>query len=296
MAAQRDDDLYEDMPDDEAMPDAQMGDDVQAYLLEIGRYPLLTDAEELALAQRIAQGDADAKRIFIECNLRLVVSIAKRFVRYTHSLPLLDLIQEGNIGLIRAVEKFDWRRGNRFSTHATWWIRQDITRGIMSKGRAIRLPEHVAIALNRLKRLRNALMRDTGVLPTYEEIAAKAEMPTRRVRELFGFDDGPLSLDAAEYGDDHDTPLADILPDTTSAAPDAIATLADISALDDALERLSPREREVLRLRKGVVDGHEWTLAEIGQKFGRTRECIRQIETRALRKLRAPAMMHALVD
>lgn len=297
MAAQRDDDLYEDVTENEAMPDAQIDDSMQAYLREIGHFPLLTPAEELALAERVARGDTGARNRLMECNLRLVVSIAKKYLRYTHTLPLLDLIQEGSKGLMRAAEKFDYTKGHRFSTYAVWWIRQAVSRSITESGRMIRVPVHVMEKVYTLKRIRNGLLRDTGQMPTFEQIAAEADMSKDRVIALLELDELPASLDSSEYTGDADTVLADLIADTTSATSADLVVQSDLrTRIDDALEHLSPRERLVLELRNGLVDGREWSLADVGNHLNLTRERIRQIEVAALRRLRASATVTALSD
>ncbi|HVB10898.1 MAG TPA: sigma-70 family RNA polymerase sigma factor [Bacillota bacterium] len=257
-------------------------DPLHAYLQEIGRTPLLTKDEEIELARRVQAGDAEARRRLAAANLRLVVSIAKRFSG--KGLDLLDLIQEGNLGLLKAVERFDPDRGFRFSTYATWWIRQAISRGLADKGRLIRIPVHTVDALTRVNRMAQRLQMDLGREPTRAEIAAAVGRPTDKVAELIQAGQDPVSLDSP-VGEDDASVLGDFVADSASAAEDAVSavTRADLA---EALDSLSAREREALRLRFGLADGHAHTLEDVGRRFGVTRERMRQIIGAALRKLR----------
>jgi RNA polymerase primary sigma factor len=268
-----------------------MDDAVKQYLKEIGRFPLLTGEEELMLAERIANGDEDAKRKLIEANLRLVVSIAKRYS--SQGLPLLDLVQEGNLGLMRAAQKFDYRRRNRFSTYATWWIRQAISRAIAEHSRTIHIPVHVVELIYKLKRISRKLYQETGHEPMPDAVAAEAGLPKERVIELLGMAEQPVSLDAP-LADDEQYHLADVLEDhSTITPPDAVSDQFMRDHIDRALKTLSPREETIIKMRNGLLDGHAYTLEEVSRAFGLTRERIRQIEVKALRKLRAP--MYALM-
>ncbi len=263
---------------------AAIDDPVRMYLKEIGRVPLLRREQEVDLAQRIERGDEEAKRQLIEANLRLVVSIAKRYV--SPGLHLLDLIQEGNRGLIRAVEKFDWRKGFKFSTYATWWVRQAITRALAEQTRTIRLPVHMGETINKLARTSRKLLQKLGREPTPEEIGKAMHLPAERVREIMKMTQEPISLDTP-IGEDEDTFLGGLIEDHGALAPEEAATFTMLKAqLAGVLETLTPREREVLKLRFGLDDDRPRTLDEIGREFGVTRERIRQIETKALRKLR----------
>ncbi len=266
--------------------DRGMDDAVKQYLKEIGRYPLLKGEEELYLAERIANGDDAAKRKLIEANLRLVVSIAKRYS--SQGLPLLDLVQEGNMGLMRAAQKFDYKRRNRFSTYATWWIRQAISRAIAEHSRTIHIPVHVVELIYKLKRISRKIYQDTGVEATPEVIAAEVGLPKERVIELLSMSEQPISLDAP-MADDEQYHLADVLEDHTSIAPvDAVARQSMRDQINRALATLQPRERLIIEMRNGLLDGHAYTLEEVSREFQLTRERIRQIEVKALRKLRAP--------
>ncbi len=260
-----------------------LDDPVRMYLKEIGRVPLLRREQEVDLAQRIERGDEEAKRQLIEANLRLVVSIAKRYV--SPSLHLLDLIQEGNRGLIRAVEKFDWHKGFKFSTYATWWIRQAITRALAEQTRTIRLPVHMGETITKLARVSRRLQQKLGREPTPEEIGTAMQLPPERVREILKMTQEPISLDTP-IGESEDTSLGGLIEDPGAVAPEEIASLTLLKAqLAGVLETLTPRERNVLRLRFGLDDDRPRTLDEIGREFGVTRERIRQIEAKALRKL-----------
>jgi RNA polymerase primary sigma factor len=263
------------------------------YLREIGRVPMITHEREIELAQRIERGDRDAMKQFILANLRLVVSIAKRYVG--RGLTLLDLIQEGNIGLIRAVQRYDWRRGHRFSTHATWWIRQAISRAVADKGRTIRLPVYVNTALNRIRRERQRLLQELGREPTEQELAEATGLDPIRMVELQAAPGAPVSLELP-VGEDEEQELGDVLADTESASPEDIATT---QTLKDEVQRvlesvLTPRERLVLQLRFGLGNGQAHPLEQVGRELGITRERVRQIEAGALAKLRQPPVLERL--
>jgi len=268
-------------------------DAITAYLREIGRVPMLSHAQEIDLAQRIEAGDKDAVQQFVLANLRLVVSIAKRYVG--RGLSLLDLIQEGNIGLMRAVQRYDWRRGHRFSTHATWWIRQAISRAVADKGRAIRLPVYVNTALNRVRRERQRLVQELGRDPTEQELADVLGMEVERLHELEAAPGTPISLELP-VGEDEEQELGDVLADETSTSPEEVATTRTMKqevqdVLDDVL---TPRERLVLQLRFGLGNGHTYPLEQVGRQLGITRERVRQIEAGALAKLRHPKVLERL--
>jgi RNA polymerase primary sigma factor len=273
--------------------DTGESDAVMAYLREIGRVPMISHEREIELAKRIEMGDREAKKQFILANLRLVVSIAKRYVG--RGLSLLDLIQEGNIGLIRAVQRYDWRRGHRFSTHATWWIRQAISRAVADKGRTIRLPVYVNTALNRIRRERQRLLQELGREPTEEELAAATGLDPIRMLELQAAPGAPVSLELP-VGEDEEQELGDVLADTESASPEDIATT---QTLKDEVQRvlesvLTPRERLVLQLRFGLGNGQAHPLEQVGRELGITRERVRQIEAGALAKLRQPPVLERL--
>jgi RNA polymerase primary sigma factor len=264
------------------------------YLKEIGRVPLLTAEEEVELAKRIEAGDMEAKRALAEANLRLVVSIAKRYVG--RGMLFLDLIQEGNLGLIKAVEKFDYRKGYKFSTYATWWIRQAITRSIADQARTIRIPVHMVETINKLVRVSRQLVQTLGRDPTPEEIAEHMDMPVERVREIMRIAQEPVSLETP-IGEEEDSHLGDFIEDQDALAPADVASYVMLrEQLEEVLESLTPREEKVLRLRFGLDDGRARTLEEVGQVFGVTRERIRQIEAKALRKLRHPSRSKKLKD
>jgi RNA polymerase primary sigma factor len=268
-------------------------DAITAYLREIGRVPMLSHAQEIDLAQRIEAGDKDAVQQFVLANLRLVVSIAKRYVG--RGLSLLDLIQEGNIGLMRAVQRYDWRRGHRFSTHATWWIRQAISRAVADKGRAIRLPVYVNTALNRVRRERQRLVQELGRDPTEQELADVLGMDVERLHELEAAPGTPISLELP-VGEDEEQELGDVLADETSTSPEEVATTRTMKQeVQDVLEDvLTPRERLVLQLRFGLGNGHTFPLEQVGRQLGITRERVRQIEAGALAKLRHPKVLERL--
>jgi RNA polymerase primary sigma factor len=273
--------------------DAGESDAVMTYLREIGRVPMITHEREIELAQRIEMGDRAAQKQFILANLRLVVSIAKRYVG--RGLTLLDLIQEGNIGLIRAVQRYDWRRGHRFSTHATWWIRQAISRAVADKGRTIRLPVYVNTALNRIRRERQRLLQELGREPTELELAEATGLDPIRMVELQAAPGAPVSLELP-VGEDEEQELGDVLADTESASPEDIATT---QTLKDEVQRvlesvLTPRERLVLQLRFGLNNSQAHPLEQVGRELGITRERVRQIEAGALAKLRQPPVLDRL--
>ena len=269
-------------------------DPVRMYLKEIGKVPLLTAEEEMDLAQRMEQGDEEAKKRLCEDNLRLVVSIAKRYVG--RGMLFLDLIQEGNLGLIKAVDKFDWRKGFKFSTYATWWIRQSITRSIADQARTIRIPVHMVETINTQIRVTRQLLQELGRDPTPEEIAQEMEIPVEKVREISKIAQEPVSLETP-IGEEEDSHLGDFIPDEDVPSPaDAAAFSMLKEQLDEVLSTLTDREQEVLRLRFGLDDGRQRTLEEVGQMFKVTRERIRQIEAKALRKLRHPNRSKRLRD
>ncbi|HIX24368.1 MAG TPA: RNA polymerase sigma factor RpoD [Candidatus Lachnoclostridium avicola] len=269
-------------------------DPVRMYLKEIGKIPLLSADEEIELAKRIELGDEDAKQKLAEANLRLVVSIAKRYVG--RGMQFLDLIQEGNLGLIKAVEKFDYKKGYKFSTYATWWIRQAITRAIADQARTIRIPVHMVETINRLIRVSRQLLQELGREPTAEEIAAKMDMPVDRVREIMKISQEPVSLETP-IGEEEDSHLGDFIQDDHVAVPaDAAAFTLLHEQLMEVLDTLTEREQKVLKLRFGLVDGRPRTLEEVGKEFNVTRERIRQIEAKALRKLRHPSRSKKLKD
>jgi RNA polymerase primary sigma factor len=275
-------------------PGVKINDPVRMYLKEIGRVPLLSAQEEVELATRIEQGDEEAKRRLAEANLRLVVSIAKRYVG--RGMLFLDLIQEGNMGLIKAVEKFDYRKGFKFSTYATWWIRQAITRAIADQARTIRIPVHMVETINKLIRVSRQLLQELGREPTPEEIAEEMGLSPEKVREIMKIAQEPVSLETP-IGEEDDSHLGDFIPDDDAQAPaDAAAYELLKEQLKDVLDTLSDREENVLRLRFGLDDGRTRTLEEVGKVFGVTRERIRQIEAKALRKLRHPSRSKRLKD
>ena len=269
-------------------------DPVKVYLKEIGRVPLLTSEEEVELAQRMAEGDAAAKKRLAEANLRLVVSIAKRYVG--RGMQFLDLIQEGNLGLIKAVEKFDHTKGFKFSTYATWWIRQAITRAIADQARTIRIPVHMVETINKVKKVSSQLLHENGHEPSAEEIADRLDMPVDKVREIMRVAQEPVSLETP-IGEEEDSHLGDFIPDEEAPVPAEAASQTLLKEqLADVLKTLTPREEKVLRLRFGLEDGRPRTLEEVGKEFNVTRERIRQIEAKALRKLRHPSRSKKLRD
>ncbi len=269
-------------------------DPVKAYLKEIGSVPLLTSEEETDLAIRIANGDIRAKQRLSEANLRLVVSIAKRYLG--RGMQFLDLIQEGNLGLIKAVEKFDHTKGFKFSTYATWWIRQAITRAIADQGRTIRIPVHMVETINKVKKTSSQLLHTTGHEPTAEEISDVLKMPADKVSEIMRISQEPVSLETP-IGEEEDSHLGDFIPDDDAPAPqDAASNTLLKEQIASVLETLTPRESKVLRLRFGLEDGRSRTLEEVGDEFNVTRERIRQIEAKALRKLRHPSRSKKLRD
>ncbi len=280
--------------DNLAIPGIKINDPVRMYLKEIGRVPLLSAEEEIEFAKRIEQGDEESKRRLAEANLRLVVSIAKRYVG--RGMLFLDLIQEGNMGLIKAVEKFDYRKGYKFSTYATWWIRQAITRAIADQARTIRIPVHMVETINKLIRVSRQLLQDLGREPLPEEIAEEMSLSTEKVREIMKIAQEPVSLETP-IGEEDDSHLGDFIEDQEALAPsDAAAYELLKEQLEDVLDTLTEREENVLRLRFGLDDGRTRTLEEVGKVFGVTRERIRQIEAKALRKLRHPSRSKRLKD
>ena len=269
-----------------------LDDPVRMYLKEIGRVPLLTAEEEVDLARRMEAGDESARHRLEEANLRLVVSIAKRYVG--RGMLFLDLIQEGNLGLLKAVEKFDYSKGYKFSTYATWWIRQAITRAIADQARTIRIPVHMVETINKYIRVSRQLLQELGRDPTPEEIARRMGLSVARVREIMKISQEPVSLETP-IGEEEDTHLSDFIEDEAAPDPaDAASMLLLKEQISEVLTTLAPREAEVLRLRFGLVDGRSRTLEEVGQNFGVTRERIRQIEAKALRKLRHPVRLRKL--
>ena len=269
-------------------------DPVKVYLKEIGRVPLLTPEEEVELAERMAKGDPAARKRLSEANLRLVVSIAKRYVG--RGMQFLDLIQEGNLGLIKAVEKFDHPKGFKFSTYATWWIRQAITRAIADQARTIRIPVHMVETINKVKKVSSQLLHKNGHDPSAEEIAEELDMPIDKVREIMRVAQEPVSLETP-IGEEEDSHLGDFIEDSDAPAPaDAASHTLLKEQLEDVLSTLTPREKKVLELRFGLEDGRNRTLEEVGKEFNVTRERIRQIEAKALRKLRHPSRSKRLKD
>lgn len=280
---------------DLTVPDGiSIEDPVRMYLKEIGKVPLLTAEEEVELAKRMAEGDEEAKKRLAEANLRLVVSIAKRYVG--RGMLFLDLIQEGNLGLIKAVEKFDYSKGFKFSTYATWWIRQAITRAIADQARTIRIPVHMVETINKLIRVSRQLLQELGREPTPEEIAKEMDMPVERVRDILKISQEPVSLETP-IGEEEDSHLGDFIQDDNVPVPaEAAAQTLLKEQLDEVLDTLTEREQKVLRLRFGMNDGRARTLEEVGKEFDVTRERIRQIEAKALRKLRHPSRSRKLRD
>jgi len=285
----------EELVDPNELVDSFSTDDpVRMYLKEIGKVPLLTPEEEQELAKRMAEGDAEAKHRMEEANLRLVVSIAKRYVG--RGMLFLDLIQEGNLGLIKAVEKFDYTKGYKFSTYATWWIRQAITRAIADQARTIRIPVHMVETINKVIRVSRQLLQELGHDPSPEEIAAEMDMPVDKVREILKIAQEPVSLETP-IGEEEDSHLGDFIPDEGASEPSEAASFTLLQEqLVDVLSTLTPREEKVLKLRFGIEDGRPRTLEEVGKEFNVTRERIRQIEAKALRKLRHPSRSKKLKD
>ncbi len=280
---------------DISIPDSvSIEDPVRMYLKEIGKVPLLSAEEEIELAQKMEDGDEEAKKKLAEANLRLVVSIAKRYVG--RGMLFLDLIQEGNLGLIKAVEKFDYRKGYKFSTYATWWIRQAITRAIADQARTIRIPVHMVETINKLIRVSRQLLQELGREPTPEEIAKEMNMPVERVREILKISQEPVSLETP-IGEEEDSHLGDFIQDDQVPVPAEAAAFTLLrEQLEEVLETLTDREQKVLKLRFGLDDGRARTLEEVGKEFNVTRERIRQIEAKALRKLRHPSRSRKLKD
>ena len=284
----------EHLDEDMSFENINLDDPVKVYLREIGRVPLLTSQEEIELAVKIADGDQFAKQRLTEANLRLVVSIAKKYVG--RGMYFLDLIQEGNVGLIKAVDKFDYQKGFKFSTYATWWIRQAITRAIADQARTIRIPVHMVETINRLKKIQSQLLHENGYEPSEELIAEKMELPVERVREIMRVAQEPVSMETP-IGPEEDSRLMDFIRDEEALAPDeaALKTITN-EDIDGVLKTLTPREESVIRLRFGLKDGRCHTLEEVGMEFNVTRERIRQIEAKALRKLRHPVRSNKFKD
>ena len=281
---------------EEFIPDssAKLDDPVRMYLKEIGKIPLLTTEEELAIAERMSQGDEKARQIMTEANLRLVVSIAKRYVG--RGMQLLDLVQEGNLGLLKAVEKFDHTKGFKFSTYATWWVRQAITRAIADQARTIRIPVHMVETINRVIRTSHSLVQRLGREPSAAEIAEEMKLDVSKVEEILKIAQEPVSLETP-IGEEEDSHLGDFIQDEDASQPAEAASYTLLrEQLEDVLATLSPREEQVLRMRFGLVDGKSHTLEEVGKEFDVTRERIRQIESKALRKLRHPSRSKKLRD
>jgi RNA polymerase primary sigma factor len=295
----RDFEAVDDSDDDSLEANAAIGaialdDPVRMYLREIGRVPLLRKEQEVEFAMAIEQGDEEARRHLTEANLRLVVSIAKKYIG--RGMSFLDLIQEGNMGLIRAVEKFDYRRGYKFSTYATWWIRQAVSRALADQARTIRVPVHMVESINKQIRVSRRLLQELGREPTEDEIAEEMGVTPERVREIITISRDPVSLETP-VGDEDDSHLGDFIEDKLAPAPLEEASMAMLRLeVEHVLDTLTPRERRVLQLRFGLIGGHQRTLEEVGKRFGVTRERIRQIESKALRKLRHPARSGRLSD
>ncbi len=302
IALEQEDDPEIEIPIEEAEIDIEaalpkgiaVDDPVRMYLKEIGKVPLLSADEEIELAKRMEQGDNEAKSALCEANLRLVVSIAKRYVG--RGMQFLDLIQEGNLGLIKAVDKFDWRKGYKFSTYATWWIRQAITRSIADQARTIRIPVHMVETINKLIRISRQLLQEKGREPTPEEIAQEMDITEEKVLEILKIAQEPVSLETP-IGEEEDSHLGDFIPDDDVPAPSEAAAFSMLKEqLVEVLDTLTEREQKVLRLRFGLDDGRARTLEEVGKRFDVTRERIRQIEAKALRKLRHPSRSKKLKD
>ena len=289
-----DEDEVEIIEDADVLEGVSTEDPVRMYLKEIGNVPLLSTEEEVELARRVESGDEEAKKQLIEANLRLVVSIAKKYVG--RGMPFLDLIQEGNMGLMKAVDKFDYAKGFKFSTYATWWIRQAITRGIADTGRTIRVPVHMVETINKTLRMTRTLLQELGREPTPEEVADRLGVPVSRVREVLKISRDPVSLDTP-IGEEDDSHLGDFIEDDSALSPADSAAFSMLrEELSTALESLTDRERQVVQLRFGLIDGRARTLEEVGKEFNVTRERIRQIEAKALRKLRHPSRSKRLRD
>lgn len=298
MQAIEDEGLPADLDEPEALPEdvenAKLDDPVRMYLKEIGRIKLLTPEEEQEIAKKMAEGDEDARKRMSDANLRLVVSIAKRYVG--RGMQLLDLIQEGNLGLMKAVEKFDYTKGYKFSTYATWWIRQAISRAIADHARTIRIPVHMVETINRVSRANHELLQELGHEPSPEEIAHKLHLPLEKVEEVMRIGQEPISLETP-VGEEDDSHLGDFIQDDEAEEPADAASYAMLrEQLAGVLKTLTPREERVLRLRYGLTDGRMHTLEEVGEEFNVTRERIRQIEAKALRKLRHPSRSKVLKD
>jgi RNA polymerase primary sigma factor len=292
--SKEDADFFVSQSDDDILKGVNIDDPVRMYLKEIGKVSLLSAQEEVELAKRMEAGDEEAKKQLAEANLRLVVSIAKRYVG--RGMLFLDLIQEGNLGLIKAVEKFDYTKGFKFSTYATWWIRQAITRAIADQARTIRIPVHMVETINKLIRIKRQLLQELGRDPTPEEIALEMEMDPDKVREILKIAQEPVSLETP-IGEEEDSHLGDFIPDDEVQAPSDVATFTLLrEQLSNVLHTLTDREQKVLRLRFGLDDGRARTLEEVGKEFDVTRERIRQIEAKALRKLRHPSRSKKLKD
>ena len=285
----------EELESTDALSDSFAIDDpVRMYLKEIGKVPLLTPEEEVELARRMAEGDQDAKNRMANANLRLVVSIAKRYVG--RGMLFLDLIQEGNLGLIKAVEKFNYQKGYKFSTYATWWIRQAITRAIADQARTIRIPVHMVETINKVIRVSRQLLQELGHDPSPEEIAAEMDMPVEKVRDILKIAQEPVSIETP-IGEEEDSRLGDFIEDEAASEPAEAASFTLLKEqLMEVLDTLTPREKKVLELRFGIIDGRTRTLEEVGREFNVTRERIRQIEAKALRKLRHPSRSKKLKD
>ena len=298
MQAIEDEGLPEDLDEPEALPEdveiAKLDDPVRRYLKEIGRIKLLSPEEEQEIAKRMADGDEDARKRMSEANLRLVVSIAKRYVG--RGMQLLDLIQEGNLGLMKAVEKFDYTKGYKFSTYATWWIRQSITRAIADQARTIRIPVHMVETINRVLRTSHSMVQKLGREPTTKEIADELHIEQSKVEEVLKIAQEPVSLETP-IGEEEDSHLGDFIQDDEASQPSEEATYTLLrEQLEEVLSTLTPREEQVLRMRFGLTDGKPHTLEEVGKEFDVTRERIRQIESKALRKLRHPSRSKKLRD
>ncbi len=290
----KEDNLPETIEEDLELPEEiELDDPVKMYLKEIGKIPLLTPEEEIELARRVEQGDEEAKKKLIEANLRLVVSVAKRYIG--RGLSFLDLIQEGNLGLIKAVEKFDWRKGYKFSTYATWWIRQAITRAIADQARTIRIPVHMVETMNKIHKVTRQLTQELGRKPTEEEIAEKVGLPVEKIREISMIGQEPLSLEMP-VGEDEDNRLADFVENKGMSPADIAIQKSLKKDIEELLNELSEREREILKLRFGLEDNQPRTLEEVGKLFNVTRERIRQIEAKALRRLRHPSRSKKIKD